>query len=343
MVIPNEIGKKIAVPPATPIFVGKKKVDKTVVRAITCNAKNVEVLEVELEKLPIYSKGILWLDIVGLHGVEVVKKVGEAYSIHPLVIEDVLNTSQRVKLEDYEDYIFVVIKVFTFDNGLEVDQLSLILKENVLITFRERDYDFIDAVLKRVIAGGRGSADYLMYTILDAVVDSYFKILLEFSESIDKLEDEIFSRFTMETSGKLHKLKRELNRFKMAIYPVREILSFLARYDHKLVSADNRIYFRDVHDHAIRVIETSEYLRDLAMSLRELYLSNLSNRLNEIMKLLTIISTIFIPITFITGIYGMNFRYMPELEWKYGYYAILTVMSVISLMMLIYFKKKGWV
>jgi magnesium transporter len=350
MRIPATIKKKMALPPATPVFTGEKKVEETKITAAIYDEKSVEFKELEVGELESVVRSALalnkklWIDVVGVHDESLIAKICEVLGIHPLAAEDILNTAQRVKIEDYDDHLFLVLKILLYNETLEIDQLSLVLKKNLVATFEEREYWFLDSIRSRLKSGGRMrklAGDYLSYTILDAVVDSYFEALLKISDEIEVLEDEVVSGDST-LIGKIHSLKREILAFRNAVWPLRDVLSFFTRVEHELIGEEVKVYYRDVYDHAVRLMEVLETQRELLVSLRDLFLSAVSNKLNEIMKVLTMIATIFIPLSFIAGVYGMNFKYMPELEWKYGYPAVLTVMAVIALVMIAFFRRKGW-
>ncbi|ADC66190.1 magnesium and cobalt transport protein CorA [Ferroglobus placidus DSM 10642] len=347
MHISKELEKKIALPPATPVFVGEKKSEEVKITAAIYDEKSAEFEELkveDLENILNYDKK-LWIDVTGIHDEEAISKICDILGIHPLAAEDVLNTAQRVKVEDYDDHLFIVLKILLYDDNLEIDQLSVVLKKNLVVTFKEREYQIFDLIRSRLKKGGRirkFGVDYLAYAIMDAVVDSYFEALLKISSEVEVLEDEVVSGNSA-LIGKIHGLKREILAFRNAVWPLRDVLSFFTRVEHDLIGEEVKVYYRDVYDHAVRLMEVLETQRELVVGLRELLLSVLSNKLNEIMKVLTMIATIFIPLSFIASVYGMNFKYMPELEWEYGYPTVLIVMAVIALVEVVFFKKKGWI
>jgi magnesium transporter len=346
MQLPKGIRKKVALPPSTPVFTGEKKVERPRIIAAIYDEQTVEIKELDLsELLSLKIDRKLWVDVVGLHDEELIRKTCELFSIHPLVTEDILNTAQRVKIEDYGDQIFVVMKIVAFNNSLELDQIGIVIRQNVLLTFRERDYEFVKAIHQRLQKGGRIrrlGVDYLGYAVMDAIVDSYFVELLKIAEKMEMLEDEVFVNPRSELIQEIHGIKRAILAFRNAVWPLRDVLSFFTRVEHELIGDEVKVYYRDCYDHAVRIIEVLETQRELAVSMRDVYLSSISNKLNEIMKVLTMIATIFIPLSFIAGVYGMNFVNMPELEWEYGYYAVLTAMTLIALLMVAFFRRKGW-
>ena len=298
---------------------------------------------------PATASQVVWIDIEGVHQVEAIRCLGEAYNLHPLVLEDVVSTVQRPKVEDYDDYLFVVVKMLLPlpDGDFAAEQVSLVLGRGYVLTFQEGIRgDAFEAVRER-IRSGKGKIrsmgpDYLAYTLLDAIVDRYFTVLEGFGERLIAIEEEIALQPTSDTQVLLNDLKKEVIFLRKTLWPLREVLSFLERDDTELIADSTRLFLRDVHDHTVQAIDTVETFRDLLSGMLDLYLSSLSNRTNEIMKFLTVIGTIFIPLTFIVGLYGMNFKYMPELEWHYGYFGVLACMALLSVGMVLYFKHRRW-
>jgi magnesium transporter len=292
---------------------------------------------------------VTWINIDGLHQIEILEKIGECYGLHPLVLEDILNTDQRPKMEDYGDYIYIVLKMLDQGNNsneIVTEQISLILGPNFVFSFQEKEGDVFDPIRER-IRNGKGrirkmGGDYLAYALLDSIVDNYFIILEKLSEKIEYLEEKLITRPTPETLQTIHHIKREMIFLRKAIWPLREVIGGLERNESSLIEESTKIYLRDIYDHTIQTIDTIETFRDMVSGMLDIYLSSVSNRLNSVMKVLTIIATIFMPLTFLAGIYGMNFKYMPELEWRWGYPAIWLIMIGIGIFMLVYFKKKNW-
>jgi magnesium transporter len=308
---------------------------------------------------------VTWINIDGLHQMDALEKLGSCYGIHPLVLEDIL-TDQRPKIEDYDDYIFIVLKMLYYDDGsnekkrqdeeeeddlgdtnLDVDQVSMILGPNFIISFKEKEVDVFNPLRDRLrTAKGKirkQGADYLAYSMIDAIVDHYFVIMENLGDRFEDLEDVVVSDPQPGILPTIYNLKRDMLFLRKSVWPLREAISKMQRSDSHLVSEAIKIYLRDVYDHTIQVIENVETFRDMSASLLETYLSSLSNKLNEVIKLLTIISTIFIPLTFLAGLYGMNFKFMPELESPFGYPAVLILMLLVVVVMMIYFRKKEWV
>ncbi len=295
------------------------------------------------------KEGIIWLQVDGVHQPEKISAIGEFFSLHTLTQEDILNTGQRPKMEEFDNYLFLVGKILSFDEATAVVQekhFCLVLMENVILSFHEAGANIFATVENRLQKSNgkirQKSADFLAYTLFDAMVDNYFLVLETIGAQIEELEEEILTEPCRESLEWLHFLKRELTILRKSVWPLRDVINSLLRSDSDLILENTRKYFMDVYDHTIQVIETLEAFRDVTASLYDMYLSGISNRMNEVMKILTVIATIFIPLTFVVGIYGMNFHYMPELTWKWGYFGTLAIMSILGIGMAIYFKKKDW-
>ncbi len=343
---------KAGLPPGTLVHIGEKKTDEVKITLIDYDEKDFQ--EIELNSIedcfPYKDKStVSWINIDGLHDIEVIEKVGKHFGLHPLLLEDVLNTSQRPKLDDYGSYFFIVLKMLSCDEEegiIEAEQISLILSSRLVISFQEGVGDVFNSVRER-IRNNKGrirkaGADYLVYRLMDAVVDNYFFILEKVGERIEDLEEELVTNPTTETLVEIHELKREMIFLRKSVWPLREVVTSLDRDESSLIETSTHTYLRDLYDHTIQVIDTVETFRDLISGMLDIYLSSVGNRMNEIMKVLTIIATIFIPLTFIAGIYGMNFNYMPELQHPWGYPAALCVMFLLGCLMLVYFRKKRW-
>jgi len=292
------------------------------------------------------KKGITWVNVCGLGDAEVVAGLGEVFGLHPLALEDVLNVPQRPNVADYEDHLFIVVTMLHQDKGIRPEQVSIFVGQKFVVTFQEEPGDCLEPVRERLRKGTgelrRKGADYLMYALLDAMVDHYFPLLETLGERVEALEDEVVEKPTRATLGRIHDAKRELLEVRRSIFPLREVVNTLARDERELVAKTTRLYLRDCYDHTIQILDMVETYRELAGGLMEVYLSSVSNKMNEVMKVLTIIATIFIPLTFVTGIYGMNFDRMPELHWKLGYAFAWAVMIVAAIVMLVLFRRKGW-
>ena len=350
LIIKKKVSKKAGLPPGTLIHVGEKKLENVGIRLIDFDEQGFDEKELSSidDCLPYKDKPrVTWVNIDGLHDVEIINKIGTQFNLNPLVLEDILNTEQRPKMDDMEDYIFIVAKMIYFnpdDDTIKFEQISFVLWENFVLTFQEDAGDVFEPVRER-LRKGKGrirkmGPDYLLYTLLDALVDSYYGVLERIGEKVEGLEDDLLDSPDPETLQVIHHMKRELVFLRRSVWPVREIIGSLERGESDLINEKTLIYYRDVYDHTIQVIDTIETCRDIVSGMMDLFLSSVSNRMNEVMKMLTIIATIFIPLTFIAGIYGMNFKSMPELEWHWGYPAVWGVMVVVGLLMVIWFKRK---
>jgi magnesium transporter len=309
------------------------------------NPKTIEEVIETIKK----SKGVTWINIDGLHDVEAIEAICEFLDIHKLTVEDILSVGQRPKLEDYSHYLHAVLKEITLDSegeSIEHEQISFILKGNVLITFQERTGDVFDGVRKRIREGKgmvrKRGADYLLYALLDNVVDNYFVVLETYGEKLDDLETELLENPNKNTLAKLHNFRRETLGLRRTVYPLREMVATFEKLDEPIFSLSNKVFTRDLYDHTIKVIETVEIFRDMTSSLLDLYINSVSNKMNEVMKVLTIMTSLFIPLSFIAGVYGMNFQNMPELNYKYGYYIVLGLMAVVFIGIIIYLKRRKW-
>lgn len=343
---------KSGLPPGSLVHIGESRTETVSIHLIRYDADTFEELSFNTVEdcLPhLKQPGILWVNVQGVHNVDIIRNLGEQFSLHPLVLEDIVNTVQRPKIEDYDTFLFMVLRMLQPAEIGEFtsEQLSIILGPNHLFTFLEGNQgDVFDSVRDR-IRNGKGKirgmgADYLAYSLIDAIVDSYFSVLEDLGERIVNLEEELTVAPDRATLHLINGIKKEIIFLRKAVWPLREAVSFLERGDSPLLSSSTRIYFRDVYDHTVQVIETVETYRDLLSGMLDLYLSSISNRTNEIMKFLTVIGTIFMPLTFLVGVYGMNFKHMPELEWRSGYYILWIVMLLLSTGMIIYFRRKKW-
>lgn len=344
---------KLGMPPGTLVFTGLQKmvnVDITVLHYSEdhfeeSNPKSIA----EVITLIKSFKGVTWINIDGLHNENSIEEICTYLGIHKLSMEDILSVGQRPKLEEYRDYVQAVIKILTLDSTdetIEYEQLSFILKGNILVTFQEKTGDVFDNVRNR-IKEAKGNvrkrgADYLLYALLDLVVDHYFTVLESFSEKLEDLESALLHNPDKTTLNKLHLLRRETLLLRRTIYPLREMIGRFEKLEEPLINSNIKVFIRDLYDHTIKVIENIEVLRDMTSGLLDLYMNSTSNKMNEIMKVLTIMTSIFIPLTFIVGVYGMNFKYMPELDYKFGYFAILGVMALVVIAMLFYLRRKKW-
>lgn len=347
-------GSKTGLAPGTLVHVGEKKAEKVVIRVLAYNSEKLIEKELETIEECLEFKGqpdiYLWINVDGLDRVDIIEKLGSYFNIHPLTLEDVLNTGQRPKTEDYDSYIYTVLKMMLFDNEKEeilIDQISIIIGFNYLLSFQERQGDVFDPVRERFKNPAsrlrKSGVDYLAYSLIDAVVDNYFLILEHFGDEIEYLEEGLVLQPRPETLMTIQKYKRDMITLRKAVWPLRELINGLQRVESDLITESTSIYLRDVYDHTIQVIDSVEELRDILSSMVDIYLSSVSYRMNDVMKVLTVIATIFIPLTFIAGVYGMNFENMPELKWRWGYPVVMLGMTFVGVSMFIYFKKRRWV
>ncbi|RJP68345.1 MAG: magnesium and cobalt transport protein CorA [Candidatus Abyssobacteria bacterium SURF_17] len=344
--------RKTGAPPGTLMHIGERKAETTKITIIdydegALQEKQVQNIE---ECFPFKAvPTVTWINVDGIHEVEILEKLGSCYGLHPLILEDILNTDQRPKVEDLGDYLYVVLRMLSLNetrSEIQSEQVSLVLGRNFVISFQEREGDVFDPIRER-LRGKKGrirtmGADYLAYALVDVVVDNYFAILEKFGDKIEALEGDLIASPTSKTLHAIHALKREMIFLRKFVWPLREVISSMERAESSLIKKETTIYLRDVHDHTIQVIDTIETFREMMSGMLDTYLTSISNKMNEVMKVLTIIATIFIPLSFIAGVYGMNFEFMPETRWHWGYFAVLFFMFATGLLMLILFRKKKW-
>jgi len=344
---------KLGLAPGSLVFTGEQKMAQVDISILNYSEEHCEELKpksiAEVISTIKTFKGVTWINIDGLHDEKSIEEICTYLEIHKLSMEDILSVNQRPKLEEYPDYLQAFIKMITInqaDETVDYEQISFLLKGNILVTFQEKTGDIFDSVRKRIKeAKGlirKKEADYLLYALLDLVIDHYFMIIDNFSEKLEDLETELLENPDKNTLNRLHLLRRETLLLRRTVYPIREMISRFEKLDEPLISANIKVFTRDLYDHTIVVIENIEVLRDMTAGLLDLYMNTVSNKMNEIMKVLTIMASIFIPLTFIAGVYGMNFNNMPELQFKYGYFVVLGIMFSVLMTMLIYFKKKKW-
>ena len=344
---------KTGLPPGTLIHIGERKIDVPKISLIQYEGDYFDEgewagLEPCAEKARSFG-GISWINIDGIHDIELIQKAGDLFGAHALTLEDILNTEQRPKTEVYDNYLFFSLKMLALSresHDLETEQVSMLLGERLVITFQERPGDVFEQVRERLRQGKgrirRLKADYLAYALLDALVDSYFGILERLGEEMEDLEELVLKYPSKPSVSRIHKLKAQILVLRRAAWPLRELVSGFEKTESPLLEPSTRVFLRDVYDHIIQIIDSVEISRETISGLMDLYLSSLGNRTNEVMKVLTIVATIFIPLTFIAGVYGMNFHFMPELAWKWGYPAVLLAMLLAALVMLWYFRRKKW-
>jgi magnesium transporter len=342
--------KKAGLPPGKPIFVGEQKVEKPNINVIKYNDTIVKEFNVKnTEEIVglVSDDTVTWIGVHGLHNVELIQDVCSIFSIHPLVQEDIVHLDQRPKVEDLNDYIFIILRMFYFENNnLADEQVSIILGKNYVITFQEKPTDIFEPLKERIRSKkfrvNKQGADYLAYSLIDAIVDNYFVIIETLGDDVEAVEDMLLDNPTNNLLEQIHVLKRHMISIRRSVWPLRELVSKFERMESQLIQESTIIYIRDVYDHTIQIIDSIENYRDILSGMLDTYLSSISYKMNDIMKTLTIMSTIFIPLTFIVGVYGMNFEYMPELKWKLGYLGVWIVMISISFGLFFFFRKKKW-
>ena len=348
----KKTNKTPGLPPGTLVHVGEKRSEKVRISLIDYDEKNFTEKEVKTVEECFSFKdtpSVSWINIDGIHDVEVIGKLGKRYDLHPLILEDILNTGQRPKFEDFSSLLFVVLKMLYHDpetKEVTVEQVSLLLGEHFVISFQEKIGDVFEPIRERLRnAKGRirkMGADYLLYALMDIIVDHYFLILEQIGEEVEETEEILLKNPAPETLHIIQNLKREMVCLRKSIWPMRELIGGIERAESTLIKKTTGIYLRDVSDHTIQIIDTVETFRDMVSGMLDIYLSSISNRMNEVMKVLTIFAAIFIPLTFIAGIYGMNFEFMPELKYKYGYFIAIGLMIGVGGGLLYYFKRKDW-
>lgn len=344
--------KKPGQAPGTLNFTGEKRLENVQINLCDYDVEQLgeyDISEIEESKPYLESPSKTWVNVLGLHDVDKLKHIWNYFGLHPLIQEDILNTSQRAKIEEYPDQVFFVLRMMNLmeDTGeLNVEQVSIVLYEDSVVSFQEDDFPIFEPVLHRLRNNAprlrKEGPDYLAYALLDTVVDHYFKVMEKFGDEIEALEDHILSDSADHIPEQIHALRRKVLYFRKAIWPLRDSLNSLLREESPLINEENKIYFRDVHDHLVQIIDGIENYRDMILGMLDMYMSQVSNKMNEVMKVLTIIATIFIPLTFLAGIYGMNFEYMPELSVKWAYPAVWAIMIVTTIGMVFYFRKKKW-
>jgi magnesium transporter len=343
--------QKAGLPPGTLVHIGDKKVDKPRITLMEFNESRLN--EQELKTFTGWQQvtegnTVTWLDIGGVHQISLIEQIGDIFKLHPLLLEDIVNTDQRPKLDDYDQYLYVVVKMLYRDDQDKViaEQVSIVLGPQYVLTFQENGKDVFDPLRTRLRTDKgkirKSGADYVFYSLMDSIVDHYFTIMERLGEKLEILEDECVLDPNGRSLERIQRFKKDVLYLRRAVWPLRDVISGLQRDDSTLIKPPTKIYLRDVYDHTVQIMETIETFRDLVASMLEIYLSSNSHRMAAVMKVLTIITTIFMPLTFIAGIYGMNFEYMPELKWPWGYPMILGVMAAIGIAMVAFFRRKDW-
>lgn len=349
----KKMSKKAGMPPGSLVHIGEKKQTRIRISVMDYDGDRFA------EQIPDDVKTVFslrdepttsWINIDGLHDMGVVENLGHHFLVHPLTLEDTVNTAQRPKIEEFDDYFYIVLKMLRFDEAagrVHAEQVSLVLGNHFLISFQEAEGDVFDAVRERIRKGRgrirRGGSDYLAYALIDCIVDHYFIVLEQLGERIEALEMQLYDEAgDPDPLHAIFRLKQEMIYLRKQIWPLRETLGHFHKSENPLVQDKNRVFFSDVYDHLLQAIEVADSFRDVLAGLQDLYISMTGQRMNEVMKVLTIIATIFIPITFVAGIYGMNFEVIPELKWRWGYFAVWGLFGAITAGMLVYFKRRKW-
>lgn len=344
---------KAGLPPGTLMYIGEKQTEAGSIRLVRYDkdgyhekhTKNIAECGKFLKK-----PGVKWINVYGLHNLGMIEKFGHEFGLHPILLEDVVNTQQAPKMDDYDDHLFIILKTVTYNKRrkkLEDEQISLVLGKDYVISFQERKPDtYVD--IKKNLKSGRGrirkmGPDYLAYVLSDYIVDTYFVLLEKLGDEIEALEDEITDSPNSDSVKRIQQLKKDIMYIRKIVWPMRDVVSKLMRRESSLIKKNMNVYLGDLYDHVMEVINTVETFRETLASLVEIYMYSISNRTNEIMKVLAIFSTIFMPLTFITGLYGMNFDFMPELRHELGYFGALIAMGAIAAIMLGYFRRKEWI
>jgi magnesium transporter len=342
--------RKSGLPPGTLVHIGERKSETVAITVFQYNGTACEEHRPEqLDRLsPPGDDSVAWINVGGVHKVDIVEALGKQFALHPLLLEDVANTDQRPKLDDYDSYVFLVMKMLSLTERQEiaVEQVSLVLGRNYVLSFQENGTDVFQPVRER-LRGGKGrlrqsGADYLLYALVDAIVDQYFAVLESIGEKIESLQQTVVADPRPETLNEIHALKRQLLFLRRAVWPLRDVMNNLSRLDCPFLQQPTQVFFRDVYDHVVQIVDTIETLREMVSASLDIYLSSVSYRLNAVMRILTVITTIFMPLSFIASIYGMNFEYMPELESRWGYPLVLAVMTAVGVGMLVLFRSKRW-
>jgi magnesium transporter len=349
----RRMARKVGMPPGSLVYTGEKEHQPATITITRYNEQSITESQLEdftASQIAADPGEVTWINIRGIAKAKDLEKLGACFKIHPLVLEDIIEVGQRPKVEDYDEYLYIVlnsIRPVTEAEELVAEEISLILGPHYLLSFYSGADDLYAPIRERLLqAKGRirkMGADYLAYSLIDLVVDNYFVELEKFGDQVESLEDEVVASPSPRTLRDVHRFKNDMIMLRKSLWPLREVIARLERRESPLISEALGNYFRDVYDHTIIAIDTVETYRDILSGMLDIYLSSMSNRLNEIMKVLTIIATIFMPLTFITSLYGMNFKNMPELEWHYGYYGVIGVVVIIAVSMLEYFRRKQWI
>lgn len=343
--------RKVGLPPGTIIYTEEVEKIETKIKIIDYNKDGYsvkEIKQIDEDLTKIKDSHVRWIDVVGIHDTKIIREIGKQFDLHPLVLEDIVHPHQRPKYEDFKEYIYIVLKklLWNEDKEFSTEQVSLLLGANYVISFQEKETELFKPIIERIKTPlGRiriMGADYLAYALIDVLIDNYFIVQENIGEIIEQIEEELIEAPKIETLHTIYKLKREVTDLRKSVWPLREIINKLQREQSSLIGDELNIYLRDIYDHIFRIYDSMQDYRDIISGMLDMYLSSVSNKMNEIMKVLTIMSTIFIPLSFLAGFYGMNFLYMPELKVTIAYPLLIMVMIIIAIIMILFFKRKKW-
>ncbi len=344
------VRKKVGEIPGKVTFTGVRKMEEPILHILCYGPDHCEEKKVDLNNIPPpAAEGMTWYDLRGLHDEELIERIGDRFKLHPLIREDIVDTQQRPKYDEYEHGVFIILRSLSFDDKkLQVKQehIGIYFEKNFVISFQEDVDDVFSGVRERLLAGSgrirKRGADYLAYALMDNIVDGYFQLTDSIETIIDKLEAEITDDPSQSTKANIHRMRRELLTLRKSISPLREVIGQFMKSENRFIAEGTSVFVRDLYDHTLQVMEMVETYRDTLSGLQDLYLSEISFKMNSVMQVLTIISTIFIPLTFLCGLYGMNFEYIPELHYRNGYFILLGVMGSVTVLLLFYFKRRDW-
>lgn len=349
----TQVSDKLGQIPGTLTYVGESREQPIKVSVFAYDEAHLEEIsetrDIDLSS-HLESQKVSWINIDGIHELDFIKQIGDSFKLHPLILEDIVNTAQRPKLEEYENGLYLVLKMISYDEKkqeIDTEQVSLFLGKNYVLTFQEKTEDVLEPIRKR-LKGSQGKlrknkADYLFYAILDVIVRHYFVVLEGIEDQINELEDKIYEDVSREVIEDIQRLKRVLIFLRKSVLPLREVINQIVRsLEHQFIQKKTLLYFRDLQDQLNQIVELNETYRDILSNLHDLHISLNGHKMNQVMKVLTVVSTLFIPLTFIAGVYGMNFQNMPELGWKYGYFLVWGIMAFMVFMLILYFRKKSW-
>jgi magnesium transporter len=344
--------KKYGMSPGSLVHAGELGTEKVHVHLIEYNQDSIRKKEnVSTEEclISMDKPEITWINITGVHDISIVEKIGRHLNLHALVLEDILHTGLRSKFDNYKNNLYIILRELSYDNqrnSIKDKQVSLILGKNYVLSFLEDETDIFYPILERIKAKNsrlrRRGADYLCYALVDCIVDHYFLTLSKIDDRLEKLESVVINKPNRSTLKELQALKKQIIMLRRTIWPTREVVSQFQRVESPLIHQTTKLYVQDVYDHVIQAMDTIESFRDITAGLHDIYMSNISYKMNEVIKILTVVATIFVPLMFITSLYGMNFKYMPELDWEWGYYFVWGLMIFVTGIMIAYFKKKNW-